>query len=86
MLEECVVLRPRKAFMIPHTVPNSPMNGVALAVVARKVRVLSRRVISCVVARFMPRSTLATPPRSVVKLASPGLPGRLLRVRRMSSW
>ncbi len=33
---------PRNAFMMPHTVPNRPMNGVALAVVARNPRLRSR--------------------------------------------
>src|SRR3990170_8013199 len=37
---------PEKAFMIPQTVPNRPMKGVALPVVARKGRYVSMSAIS----------------------------------------
>src|SRR5207249_11127541 len=57
MLEEWVTLKPRKAFIIPQTVPNRPMNGVVLAVVAKKVRAFSNLVISTLVARFIARVT-----------------------------
>src|SRR5205809_225270 len=43
------------AVMIPQTVPKSPMNGVTLAVVARKLRRRSRRVTSTVAARASER-------------------------------
>jgi hypothetical protein len=43
--------------MIPHTVPNSPMNGVMLAVVARNITRCSSLFISTVVARRSARST-----------------------------
>ena len=72
MLDECVVLRPMNAFIIPHTVPKSPMKGAALAVVARKVQYFSSFVISTLVARFMALETLSTPPNSVVKLSPTG--------------
>jgi hypothetical protein len=47
---------PRKAFMMPQTVPNSPMNGVALAVVAKKPRLRSNSA-SCTDA-FLRRTRL----------------------------
>ena len=43
--------------MIPHTVPNSPMNGVMLAVVARNGTWRSSFASSTVVARSSARST-----------------------------
>src|SRR4030095_13475774 len=71
MLDECVTLSPRKAFIIPQTVPNKPTNGAELAVVARKEQLFSSLVVSTLVARCIARETLSTPPSSVVKL-SPG--------------
>ena len=47
----------RNAFMMPHTVPNSPTNGVTLAVVARNVTRRSRRVDSTVAARTSARES-----------------------------
>jgi len=41
--------------MIPHTVPKRPMNGVTLAVVARKLSRRSSRVASTVAARASER-------------------------------
>ena len=55
--------------MMPHTVPNSPMNGVMLAVVARNGTRCSSLVISTAVARSSARSTAS----------------RLLRVGRAGS-
>ena len=46
-----------KALMIPQTVPNNPMNGVTLAVVARKVTRRSSRVTSPVAARTSARES-----------------------------
>jgi hypothetical protein len=57
--------------MIPQTVPNNPTNGAELAVVAKNEQYFSNLVVSTLVARFMARATLSTPPNSVVKL-SPG--------------
>ena len=48
------------ASMIPHTVPNRPMNGVAAAVVARKARLRLRRDASIRDARSSDRSTLSS--------------------------
>ena len=79
-----MTLRPRKAFMIPQTVPKSPINGVVLAVVARKVIDFSSLVISTLVARFIARVTLSTPPNSVVK-PSPCEDSFLLRETLRSS-
>jgi hypothetical protein len=45
------------AFMIPTTVPNRPMNGLTLAVVARKLTRRSRRVASTVAARASERES-----------------------------
>ncbi len=45
--------------MIPHTVPNSPMNGVMLATVARKGRRFSSLLTSTDEARSNARSTAA---------------------------
>ena len=84
MLEECVTLSPLKAFMMPHTVPNNPINGAALAVVAKKVKYFSSLVISTLVARFIARETFSTPPSSVVK-ASPEEFSFLVRDTRTSS-
>ena len=56
-LDEPVALMLWNELMIPHTVPNSPMNGVMLAVVARNGTRLSSFVISTVVARSSARST-----------------------------
>ena len=47
----------RKVVMIPHTVPNSPMNGVAEAVVARKGRKRCSLAPSMPIARWSARST-----------------------------
>src|SRR5919109_488582 len=71
MLDECVTLSPRNAFIIPQTVPNKPTNGAELAVVARKEQFFSSLVVSTLVARFIARETFSTPPNSVVML-SPG--------------
>ena len=60
--------RARKAFMMPHTVPNSPMNGVALAVVARKPRLRSRS-LSC--AEAFLRTTRSTASRAGPLQVSP---------------
>jgi hypothetical protein len=84
LLEEWVTLRPRKAFMMPQTVPNSPINGAALAVVAKKVKYFSSLVISTLVARFMARETFSTPPNSVVRF-SPGEFSFFVRETRTSS-
>ncbi len=46
-----------KASMMPHTVPNRPTNGVTLAVVARKLRRRSSRVVSTVAARASERES-----------------------------
>ena len=46
-----------KAVMIPHTVPNSPMKGVMLAVVARNVTRFSNLFTSMDEARSSARST-----------------------------
>ena len=46
-----------KAVMIPHTVPNRPMNGVMLAVVARNVSRFSSLATSMDEARSSARST-----------------------------
>ena len=46
-----------KAIMMPHTVPNSPMNGVMLAVVARNGTRFSSLFTSTVDARSSARST-----------------------------
>ena len=48
---------PMKLFMMPHTVPNRPMNGVTLAVVARKLTRRSSRVASTVAARASARDS-----------------------------
>src|SRR4051794_26973662 len=48
-----------KASMIPHTVPNKPMNGDAAAVVARKGRYRDSRAASIRDARSSERSTLS---------------------------
>src|SRR5262249_9089762 len=48
MLDDVVAESPMNAVMIPHTVPNRPMNGAVLAVVARNVRPRSSRVTSWV--------------------------------------
>ena len=45
------------ALMMPMTVPNSPMKGVALPVVARKGSRASRRWYSCAEAQVMRRNT-----------------------------
>ena len=44
--------------MMPHTVPNRPMKGQTLEVVARKISLLSRCVISLVIVRSKIRSML----------------------------
>src|SRR6187399_2977450 len=49
------------ALMIPQTVPNSPMNGVTLAVVARNVTRRSSRVASTVAARTSARERESRP-------------------------
>src|SRR4030095_14138603 len=69
MLDECVTLNPRNAFIIPQTVPNSPINGAELAVVARNEQFFSNLVISTLVARFIARDTFSTPPNSVVRFS-----------------
>jgi len=65
-----------KAFMIPQTVPKRPMNGVTVAVVARKLKRRSSRVCSAVAARAKARerdSRLRTVGRA------PGVPCAMLR-------
>ena len=59
------------AAMIPQTVPNRPMNGVMLAVVARKVTRLSSRLTSMEAARISARSS-AGRLRSVGRAGAPG--------------
>ena len=59
---------PSNAPMIPQTVPNRPMNGVMLAVVARKVTRCSSLLISTAEARSSARSSAA-------RLLSVGLDG-----------
>ena len=54
---EPVVPMARKDCMMPQTVPKSPMNGQAEAVVARKVMYLVSRETSAVIARSSARST-----------------------------
>ena len=49
-----------KVFMMPQTVPNSPMNGAVFAEVARKDRELVRRVISMSTPCRSARRTLST--------------------------
>ena len=56
-LDEPVRPMSPKASMMPHTVPNSPMKGPTLAVVARKLRRRSSRVASTVAARASERDS-----------------------------
>ena len=71
----------RNELMIPHTVPNSPMNGVMLAVVARNGTRLSSFVISTVVARSSARSTASRLFRVGRPAAAAGFGGLGLRGR-----
>src|SRR4051794_41940992 len=71
----------RNAFMIPHTVPNRPMNGATLAMVARKVTRFSSLPSSTVDARRSARSTAGRlfrvgRPAGPAGLAGGGAPGR----------
>ena len=72
--------------MIPHTVPNSPMNGHVEPVVARNVMPASSLVSSTLAWRFIARVTFSTPPRSVEKPLSAPTAWRLARVSCSSSW
>ena len=85
MLEEWVTLSPLKAFMMPHTVPNKPINGAALAVVAKKIKYFSSLVISTLVARFIARDTFSTPPSSVVRDSPEEFSFFVLEIRTNSS-
>ena len=67
------------AVMIPHTVPNSPMNGVMLAVVARNVTRFSSLLTSTDEARSSARSTAARLFKVGRGAGAPGLAARLLR-------
>ena len=58
---------PLKEFMIPHTVPNKPMNGVVFPVVAKKGTICVSRVISVFIARRNDRFTLPIPLNLVLK-------------------
>jgi hypothetical protein len=72
---------PWNAITMPHTVPNKPMNGVMLAVVARNGTRCSSLFSSTALAR---RRALSTASRlfSVGRAAGvPGLAGSLLSVR-----
>jgi hypothetical protein len=60
---------PLKVSMIPQTVPNRPMKGLALPVVARNPRAVSIFVVSELQARFIARSTL-----SIAAMSPTGLP------------
>jgi hypothetical protein len=55
----------RKEFMMPHTVPNSPMKGPALAVVASSGTRFSISVTAVVRARSRARWMLSRSPRWV---------------------
>ena len=55
-----VIAMPEKAFMIPHTVPNRPMNGVALPVVARNGRRFSIPPTCSWVVLYIARYTFST--------------------------
>ena len=64
-----------KADMMPQTVPNRPMNGVMLAVVARNVTRFSSLFTSADEARNNARSTAARLFRVGRGAAAPGLTG-----------
>ncbi len=64
------------AFMIPHTVPNRPMNGVTLPVVARSPRFRSSRSASAAAASSTRRRTLSST-RSRASSGMEGLPRNL---------
>ncbi|HYA34724.1 MAG TPA: hypothetical protein VEF03_03850 [Candidatus Binataceae bacterium] len=70
MLDECAADSPRNATIIPHTVPNSPINGLVDPVVARNVIPYSSFVSSTLVWRFIARETFSIPPKSVAKVVS----------------
>ena len=52
---------PRKEFMIPQTVPNKPIKGVVLPVVARKGTIRVMRVVSALMARRRARLIFSIP-------------------------
>ena len=66
----------RNEFIMPHTVPKSPMNGVVLAVVARKVSIRSSLPTCSFAARLSARSTLSTPVISEVRTLESSSPSR----------
>jgi hypothetical protein len=70
---------PSKALMMPTTVPNSPMKGAALPVVARKEKPRSRRSPS----RLLDQLTLRASSTRCGSVSVTGPP--LLRARRRSS-
>ena len=85
MVDDWVALSPTNALIIPHTVPNRPMNGVALAVGSEKGQRPFQLGESRAAARRMARSTLATPASSVLSGASSARVWRFARDKRTSS-
>ena len=63
IFEEWAADSPKKAVMMPHTVPNRPINGQVEPVVARNVIPDSSLVSSTLASRFIERSTFSTPPK-----------------------
>jgi hypothetical protein len=51
---------PRKALMMPMTVPRRPMNGAVVAIVARPPRPFLRSAVVIIAARSIARSAAAT--------------------------
>src|SRR3954469_22882536 len=73
-------------FMMPQTVPNRPMNGVMLAVVARNGRRASSFVISTVVARSSARSTASRLLRIGRPPVGDGFPASACPPARSCAW